>query len=97
MNEGSREPVILLRIVYAGLDTDVLKMTVRLLVIQRIAFSGKTAGATHHRHAAKLTKVLTDTSLGCFVWTWRQVVQIDLRVARNEKVKPPVAIIITPT
>ena len=66
-------------------------------MIERIAFSGQPAWATHHRHAAKLAEVRSHRArLANVRWVWRQIVEIDLHVTRNKKIQAAIAIVIAP-
>src|SRR6266545_1486384 len=97
MDEGRAETIILLRIVNARPCTYVLKAAVRLLVIERIAFSGQTTWSTHYRDAAKLTEVLTYTGrLPCLAWTRRQIIKVDFGIPGNEEVEPAIAVVVAP-
>src|SRR5437870_3412106 len=97
MDERGRETIVFLRIVDACLHAHILESTVRLLMVEGIAFSGQTAWSTHHRHTAKLTKVLTYAArLVCLGGTPGKVVQVDLHVARDKQIQPAVSVVIAP-
>src|SRR6185436_16748124 len=97
MNEGCSEAIILLRIVDACLGTDIFKVPIRFLVIERVAFAGQSARTTHHCHSAKLTKVLPYTGrLADFAGIGRQIIEVNVCVTGHEQVEPTVAIVITP-
>src|SRR5476649_1072208 len=97
MYECRRESVILLRIVDPGFHTDIFKSSVWLLMIQRVTLAGQTARSAHHRNAAKLAKVLAYTArFVCFSGTPRQIVEINFKIAGNEKIQSAIAVIIAP-
>src|SRR5262249_38377740 len=89
------ETIILLRIVHARLDAHVFKRAIRLLVIKRIAFTGQSTWAAHHRRTAKLAT--STTGLSNITRARRQIVEIDLNVTRNEEIEPSITIVIAPT
>src|SRR5262245_33473535 len=96
MHPSRSEAIIFLWIINSGFRADIFKCAVRLLVIKSIALSLQSAWTTHHRHSAKLTKVLNDATWLCgFRWVWWKVVQINLRVAWNKQIQTPVTIVIS--
>src|SRR6202171_5843670 len=97
MNKSCSETIIVLRIIYAGPDAHIFKAAIWFLMIQSVTFTRQAARPTHHRHPAKLAEVLTNTAgLSRLAWTWRQIIEIDLRVAGNKEIKTPIAVIVSP-
>src|SRR6185503_9620753 len=54
VNKRRAETIKLLLVAHARLHAHVFKRAVRLLVIERVAFTREPAWTTHHRRAAKL-------------------------------------------
>src|SRR5215831_55609 len=97
MHKSGREAVILLRIIYAGLDADVFKSAVGLLVIERVTLSRQSARSAHYGDTTELAKILTYTPrLGRVGRVWRQIVEIYLNVSRHKQIQTAIAIVITP-
>src|SRR6185295_3157679 len=98
MNERGTKTVILVRIICAGLHAHILKTTIKLLMIERVAFSRQATRTTHDRHATKLAKVLTNAArLPYLARTRGQIIEIDLGVTGNEEIEFSIAVIVPPT
>src|SRR6266850_7252235 len=98
MDERRTKTVILLRIICAGFRTHILKTTIRLLMIKRVAFSRQATRATHHRYTTKLTEVLSNSArLARLARTRGQIIEVDNRVTGNEEIEFSIAVVVTPT
>src|ERR1700675_4139865 len=83
------QAIIMMWIVDPGLLRNFFKRSIALVVKQQIRFSGQAPRSALHQYSFESAKARIVAKL-------RQLIHIDVNIARNKKIDPAIAIIIRP-